>query len=64
MNKPEGMEKRGVVAYGWTPPAGSSVDTTKGKTWRDCKKAAGSNVEDLDSDFTKRAAEASRKKPK
>jgi hypothetical protein len=28
---PEGLEKRGVVSYGWTPPAGSPVRVPKVK---------------------------------
>ena len=46
----EGMEKRGVVKEGWTPPEESQVSPG-------CKKAAGKPTEEeLDDDFTKRAA--------
>lgn len=65
-SKNDGMEKRGVVAYGWTPPAGSQVSTQKNKTFRECvaQPIDENKLDKLDNDFMKEASEivARRKK--
>lgn len=52
----EGMEKRAVVAYGWTPAEGSPV---REKVLLGCRKTAAGRPTDveLDNDTTKRLAE-------
>jgi hypothetical protein len=54
MPEPDCVEKRGVVAPGWTPPADTSTTPSPG-----CKTASGGSpsAEELDDDLAKRAAQ-------
>lgn len=57
----EGMEKRGVIAKGWTPPSDCRVVSTPGKTCLENRQTAAGKqaaVDDLDDDMAKRLAKA------
>lgn len=60
MDRAEGMEKRGVVARGWTPPAGCGVRVEPGKTLRECRKTPDGDrpAAELEKDAAKRLADA------
>lgn len=53
----EGVEKRGVVKYGWTPPADSRVKLGRSDLPASKKAKAGEDEDDLDDDLTKRLAD-------
>lgn len=55
-----GMEKRGVIAYGWTPPTGSRTNVVPGKTYQESKEAAAlreKELAELEDDALKRLAD-------
>lgn len=63
-NRDEEQEKRGVIQYGWTPPAGSRVKL--GRHSQAYNELVGGNdqllVDELDDDITRRLADDVQKK--
>lgn len=53
----EGMEKRAVIRYGWTPPADCEVELEVGKPWLGARKVAGDAEAELEQDLAKRLAD-------